>query len=134
MKYLVLIGDGMGDYPRDDLGGKTVLEAARTPNMDRIARIGKGGLMTDHPRIHGTRERRGQHGDPRVRHHEDVHRPVRSSRRSAWGVKLRKKDVAFRANLVTLADGRDEGLLARATSPPRRLRELLKLTRREPRH
>lgn len=31
MKFTVLIGDGMGDYPRNDLGGKTVLEVRRHP-------------------------------------------------------------------------------------------------------
>jgi 2,3-bisphosphoglycerate-independent phosphoglycerate mutase len=42
MKYIVLVGDGMGDYPLPELDGRTPLEAAKTPNMDRIAacRIG----------------------------------------------------------------------------------------------
>ena len=37
MKYLILLGDGMADYPLDELGGKTPLEAARTPHMDALA-------------------------------------------------------------------------------------------------
>ena len=37
MKYAVLIGDGMADYPIEKLGGKTILQAARTPAMDYIA-------------------------------------------------------------------------------------------------
>ncbi|MCD6561427.1 MAG: phosphoglycerate mutase, partial [Deltaproteobacteria bacterium] len=42
MKYAFLVGDGMADYPIPELDGKTPLEAAHTPNMDRIAacRIG----------------------------------------------------------------------------------------------
>ncbi|MFA5100367.1 MAG: phosphoglycerate mutase, partial [Candidatus Omnitrophota bacterium] len=40
MKYIVLVGDGMADYPVEELGGRTPLEAARTPNMDFIARNG----------------------------------------------------------------------------------------------
>ena len=44
-KALVLIGDGMGDRPVPELGGKTPLEAARTPNLDRIAKEGECGLM-----------------------------------------------------------------------------------------
>jgi len=42
IKYLLLVGDGMGDYPLKELSGKTPLEVANTPNMDRIAacRIG----------------------------------------------------------------------------------------------
>jgi 2,3-bisphosphoglycerate-independent phosphoglycerate mutase len=31
MRYVILVGDGMGDYPIPELGGKTPLEAARTP-------------------------------------------------------------------------------------------------------
>ena len=32
MKYVILVGDGMGDYPLEELGGRTVLQAAATPN------------------------------------------------------------------------------------------------------
>ena len=39
MKYIILQGDGMADYPIEFLGGKTPLEAARTPNMDWLARV-----------------------------------------------------------------------------------------------
>ncbi|MCL2340950.1 MAG: cofactor-independent phosphoglycerate mutase [Proteobacteria bacterium] len=38
MKYILLIGDGMGDVPVPALGGRTPLEAAATPAMDRLAR------------------------------------------------------------------------------------------------
>ena len=31
-KYIVLIGDGMSDFPLKELGGQTPLEAAKTPN------------------------------------------------------------------------------------------------------
>jgi len=44
-KALILIGDGMGDRPVSQLGGKTPLEVAQTPNLDRIAREGECGLM-----------------------------------------------------------------------------------------
>jgi len=40
MKYIVLIGDGMADRPLKELGGQTPLQAASTPNMDRLAREG----------------------------------------------------------------------------------------------
>ena len=36
MKYILLIGDGMGDTPVPELGNKTPLEVAHTPNMDRL--------------------------------------------------------------------------------------------------
>jgi len=41
MKYLILVGDGMGDYPIAELGGKTPLAAAATPAMDRLCAAGE---------------------------------------------------------------------------------------------
>ena len=38
MKYVILQGDGMPDHPLPELGGKTPLEAANTPNLDRMAK------------------------------------------------------------------------------------------------
>src|SRR4030042_1430548 len=49
MKYVILIGDGMGDYPIPELGGKTPLEAAATPNLDELARRGELGLVPLQP-------------------------------------------------------------------------------------
>ena len=37
MKYIVVLGDGMADYPIDEIGGKTPLEYAKTPMMDLMA-------------------------------------------------------------------------------------------------
>lgn len=45
MKILFLILDGLADRPQRILGGKTPLEAARTPNMDRLATLGTSGLL-----------------------------------------------------------------------------------------
>jgi 2,3-bisphosphoglycerate-independent phosphoglycerate mutase len=36
MKYIILVGDGMGDFPLPDLDNKTPLEAAHTPAMDLL--------------------------------------------------------------------------------------------------
>jgi 2,3-bisphosphoglycerate-independent phosphoglycerate mutase len=41
MKYIILVCDGMGDEPLAELGGKTPMEAALTPNMDRLAAAGE---------------------------------------------------------------------------------------------
>jgi len=43
MKIAVLVPDGAADLPLDQLGGKTPLEAASTPNMDRVAVLGTTG-------------------------------------------------------------------------------------------
>ena len=45
MKLIYVVIDGMGDLPIEELGKKTPLEAADTPNMDFLARKGKTGLM-----------------------------------------------------------------------------------------
>lgn len=45
MKYLILHADGMADMPCPELGGKTPLEAAVTPHLDRIAQSGEVGLL-----------------------------------------------------------------------------------------
>ena len=49
MKYVIIHGDGMADWPCDELGGKTPLEAARKPNMDLIASRGELGLVATIP-------------------------------------------------------------------------------------
>ncbi len=49
MKYIVLVADGMADYPVKELGDRTPLEAANTPNMDYIARFGRLGMVSTVP-------------------------------------------------------------------------------------
>ena len=45
MKYIIILGDGMADYPIPELNGKTPLMEANTPCMDRIAKEGITGLF-----------------------------------------------------------------------------------------
>ncbi|MDD3912627.1 MAG: phosphoglycerate mutase, partial [Methanocorpusculum sp.] len=45
MKYILILADGAADEPLEELGGKTPLEAAHKPNMDRIAREGRCGML-----------------------------------------------------------------------------------------
>ena len=99
-RYVVLIGDGMGDYPVEELGGRTPLEAARTPNMDRIAACGIGLART----IPGGMEPGSDIAnlcllgyDP-ARYHTG-RAPLEAS---SMGVELGPHQVAFRMNLVTL--------------------------------
>jgi 2,3-bisphosphoglycerate-independent phosphoglycerate mutase len=49
MKYVVLLGDGMADYPTNMLGGKTPLQCAFTPFLDQIAAEGTLGLLDTIP-------------------------------------------------------------------------------------
>src|SRR5712692_9207720 len=49
MKYAIVIPDGCADEPQESLGGKTPLQTARKPNMDRIARTGLLGRSNNVP-------------------------------------------------------------------------------------
>ena len=49
MKYIVILGDGMADEPIDSLGGRTPIEAAETPALDRIAPLSEQGLAATIP-------------------------------------------------------------------------------------
>src|SRR3954470_7351067 len=49
MKYAIIIPDGAADEPLAELGGKTPIEAAQTPNMDRVAMEGRQGLVRTVP-------------------------------------------------------------------------------------
>jgi 2,3-bisphosphoglycerate-independent phosphoglycerate mutase len=49
MKSVIFLGDGMSDYPIPALGGRTPLQAARKPGMDRIAKEGCSGLFESVP-------------------------------------------------------------------------------------
>lgn len=47
MKHIIILGDGMADWPVKSLGNKTLLQYAKTPYMDMLARMGRSGrLMT----------------------------------------------------------------------------------------
>jgi len=106
MKYVVLQGDGMADWPVAELGNKTPLEYARTPNMDRIASQGILGLTHTIPEGYppgsdvGTMSLLGY--DPR-RYHTG-RSPIEAA---SMGVELGPQDIAFRCNLVTLGTGSD---------------------------
>ena len=48
-KTIIFLGDGMADEPIPELGGKTPIQYARTPGMDRIAREGRSGTLLTLP-------------------------------------------------------------------------------------
>ncbi len=101
MKYVILVGDGMGDYPIPQLGGRTPLETAAIPHLDLLARQGELGRARTIPQgmepgsdianlaIMGY--------DP-ARYHTG-RAPLEAA---ALGVALKPEEVAFRCNLVTL--------------------------------
>ena len=48
-KYVIIVPDGAADEPLAEFDGKTPLEAAETPNLDRISREGRQGLVRTVP-------------------------------------------------------------------------------------
>lgn len=101
MKYIVLLGDGMSDKKLDELGGKTPLQAARTPNMDFMARRGRLGLAKTVPDGYSPGSDVANLSvfgyDPRTCY--TGRSPLEAA---SIGVELGPKDVAFRVNLVNL--------------------------------
>lgn len=104
MKHLVLIGDGMADFPVPELGGRTPIEAANTPAMDEIARRGVCGLFSPIPDDLPPGSDIGNLSlfgyDPHLTFTGRA--PLEAARK---GIRLADNEVAFRCNLVTLADG-----------------------------
>ena len=107
MKYIVIIGDGMADRPLRELGGKTPLQAAFTPNIDRLAAEGILGMVRTIPK--------GMHPGSDVANLSILgydpgkfysgRAPLEAA---SIGVKLKKSDIAYRCNLVTLKFNKDK--------------------------
>ncbi len=126
-RCLMLIADGLGDLPSPELGGRTPLEAAFTPNLDRLAAAGDYGQLdplapgvipnTDS----GTGMLLGLHPDQAGRLKRG---PVEAA---GTGRVLSEGEIAVRANLATLTSS-EEGLLVadrRAGRISSRVEELL---------
>ena len=45
MKHIIILGDGMADWSVKSLGDKTLLQYAKTPYMDKLARMGRNGRL-----------------------------------------------------------------------------------------
>ena len=101
MKLAVILGDGMADWPVDELGGKTPLDVANHPFMDRFARDGAFGLVKTVPdgmkpgsdtanlSVFGYDPKRYYSGRS----------PLEAA---SLGIELAQTDVTYRCNLVTL--------------------------------
>ena len=103
MKYAIVIPDGCADEPQESLGGKTPLQAARLPNMDRVARAGVVGRADNVPRPLtpasdvATLSLFGY--DPL-----QVYTGRAPLECAAMGIRLGPNDWAVRCNLVTVED------------------------------
>ena len=103
MKYLVLLLDGMADYPVPELGFKTPMEVAKKPNIDKLAKVSEVGLcrtVADGLKPGSDVANLSVLGyDPFVCY--TGRSPLEAA---SIGINLKETDVAMRANLVTLSD------------------------------
>ena len=101
VKYIILIGDGMSDEPIEELGNKTPLQAAKTPNMDMLVQKGSIGLVKNVPEGYPPGSDVAILSvlgyDPKK--YYTGRSPLEAA---SMGVKLGPNDLAFRCNLVTL--------------------------------
>ncbi len=112
MKYLILVGDGMGDYPLDELGGKTPLEAANIPIMDDLCRRGEFFLNQTVPEGYPPGSDVANMSllgyDPAA--YYTGRAPLEAA---AMGIVLAPEEIAFRCNTVTLDFGADDQVFMR---------------------
>ena len=104
MKYVILQADGMPDHPLPELGNKTPLEVANTPNLDNIAkRAVQFGMVKTIPDELPPGSDVGNLSvlgyDPRI--YYSGRSPLEAA---SIGVDLESSDVALRCNLVTLIE------------------------------
>ena len=106
MKMVILVGDGMGDYPCPELGGKTPLQAARIPNMRRIAAAGERRMVQTVP-LAGLPPGSDVANMSLLGYNAEENYTGRAAIEAAGaGIPLSATDVAFRCNLVTITAGR----------------------------
>ena len=104
MKHIIVLGDGMSDWPVERLGGKTPLQVADKPHIDRVARLGRTGRFRTIPA--------GMPNGSAVANLSVLgYDPARVFQGRAvleaasMGVELYPGDVALRCNLLTVDDG-----------------------------
>jgi len=101
MKFLTVLADGMADYPLDELGGKTPLEAASIPVVNELASRGEVGLVKTIP--DGMAPGSDVANLSVMGYEPERYHTGRSPLEAAsMGVALSDSDVTFRCNLVTL--------------------------------
>ncbi|MEG1846636.1 MAG: cofactor-independent phosphoglycerate mutase, partial [Oscillospiraceae bacterium] len=103
MKYVVILYDGMADYPVPALGGKTPMMVAKKPNFDRLASKGEVGIVRTVAK--GLKPGSDVANMSVLGFDPKLYYTGRSPLEAASiGVSLKDTDVTLRCNLVTLSD------------------------------
>jgi 2,3-bisphosphoglycerate-independent phosphoglycerate mutase len=104
-KYVIIVPDGAADKPLEQFDERTLLEAAETPNMDKISTHGRQGLVKTIPDGMEAGSDIAQMSllgyDPRKFYSGRA--PIEAAARN---IKLSADDWVFRCNLITIADGK----------------------------
>ena len=101
MKHIIILGDGMADWPSASLGNRTLLQVSYTPNMDKLARMGRTGqLITVADGFHPGSEVANMsvmgYNLPKV---YEGRGPLEAA---SIGVELQPGDMAMRCNIVCI--------------------------------
>lgn len=107
MKYVIVLGDGMADYPIDAIGGMTPLEYAKTPTLDKLSEISEIGL------VHTIPEGMSPGSDTAnlsvIGYDPKIYYSGRSPLEAlSIGVDMETTDISFRCNIVTLSEDEEE--------------------------
>ena len=101
MKHIIILGDGMADWPSASLGHRTLLQHACTPNMDKLARMGRTGRLITVPE--------GFHPGSEVANMSvmgydlpKVYEGRGPLEAASIGVELKPGDMAMRCNIICI--------------------------------
>lgn len=103
MKYVVILGDGMADWPLEELQGETPLSAAVTPVMDELAKVSEIGTVATIPEGMApgsdTANLSVMGYDPKK--YYTGRSPLEAL---SIGADMKETDVVYRCNIVTLTE------------------------------
>ncbi|MBR3472688.1 MAG: cofactor-independent phosphoglycerate mutase [Prevotella sp.] len=104
MKHIILLGDGMADKPVDRIGGKTLLQHAKTPYMDLLARKGRTGRLITVPEGFPPGS---EVANTAILGYDlnEVYEGRGPLEAASIGYEMADDDLALRCNIITLEDG-----------------------------
>jgi len=103
MKYVIVLGDGMADEAIEQLGGKTPLAYANTPEMDRLSKMSEIGMVHTIP--DGMKPGSDTANLSVLGYDPKVYYSGRSPLEAlSIGVPMKDTDIALRCNIVTISE------------------------------
>ncbi len=106
MKHIIIVGDGMGDRPIKELDNRTPLQAADKPNIDALAKRGRSGLLQTvakgYPPGSDVANLSILGYEPDL-YYPGGRGPIEAA---SQGIPLKPGDLALRANIITVENGR----------------------------